>query len=137
MRSRLTKPVFAIAVVMLASTACGGGDSADPERFCAIDAELDELGDPLEFPPEEAQEIVEQGESLIDEFGEVAPDEVKGSAESLAGSFQEIIDVFKAADFDAAQIDQAELDAAFEAAFTEEAEIAVEEVDAWIEANCP
>lgn len=123
-------------VVGLLAGACSDDDAADPERFCAIQVEFDQLGDPFELPPDEARELVREAEILIDESVEVAPDEIRASAEIVADSFTRIVDVLEAADFDAPQIDQADLDAAFEAAFSGEAGVASDAVDEWVDANC-
>ena len=122
---------------MLAA-ACGDddGSGANPERYCEIDAEFDQLGDPFEVPPDEAREMIREGRDLWDELVKVAPDEIRLSVETWVHSFTPIFDLFEAADFDAAQVDQAELDAAFEESFSGESGDAYEVTEEWVTANC-
>ena len=124
-----------MAVVLLLAAACGDddGSGANPERFCEIDAEIEQLENPLGLPPDEAREAVREGRRLLDELVKVAPDEIRLSAESFADSFTPVIDLFVATGFDVTQVDEAELDAAFEAAFSGESADAVGE---WTDSNC-
>jgi hypothetical protein len=51
-------------------------------------------------------------------------------------TFQPFLDFFEARDFDLADVDQAEVDALFEAAFSEEDDDAGVAMDEWIASNC-
>lgn len=139
--SRCTNRIVAMAVVALlvaAATACGDddGSSANPERFCEINAELEQQGDPFELPPDEAREAAREFQDLIDEAVTVAPDEIRSSVEVVADSFTPVLDLLEAADFDVAQVDEAELEALFDAAFSDEGDDAGAAMDEWIAASC-
>ena len=112
---------------MLVAAACGDddGSGANPERFCEIDAELEQRDD-----------LDREFQNLIDEAVRVAPDEIRSSVEAVADSFTPVFDLLEAADFDVAQVDQAELDALFDAAESDEVEDAGAAMDEWIAANC-
>ncbi len=118
------------------TAACGDDAGADPERFCEIDAEMDQLGDPFELPPDEARDMVQTGRDLLDESIKVAPDEIRSSVEIEVESFDPFFDLFEAADFDVTQIDEAEIEAMFETVFSGENEAAFDVVEAWVDANC-
>ena len=47
-----------------------------------------------------------------------------------------ILDAFEDVDFDHEQLDESEIEALFEAAFTDETEAASDTLDAWVDANC-
>ena len=127
----------AIGAVVLLVAACGdNGSGANAERYCEIETEFEQLDDPFELPPNEARETVLEGRDLLDESVRVAPDEIRSSVKTSVDSFMPIIDLFEAADFDATQIDQAEIDALFKTAFSGENEQASEAVEAWVTANC-
>ncbi len=136
-----TSRVVAMAVVLLlAAAACGDddGSGANPERFCEINAELDQEQDPdpFELPPDEAREALREFQNLIDEAVSVAPDEIRSSVEAVADSFTPVLDFFEAANFDIANVDEAELDALFDAAFSDETDDEGAAMDEWIAANC-
>ncbi len=133
--SRAMRVVVMGVVVLLAVAACGD-DAADPERFCEINAELDQIDDPFELPPDEAREIVRRGRDLLDELVEVAPAEIRPSVEIQVDSFAPFFDLFEAADFDAAQMDEAEIEAVFETAFSGESGAAFDAIEEWVDANC-
>ena len=137
--SRRTYRVVAMAVVLsLAAAACGDddGSSANPERFCEINAEIEQQGDPFDLPPDEASAALREFQSLIDEAVSVAPDEIRSSVEAVADSFQPFVDFFEARDFDVVDVDQSEVDALFDAAFSEEDDDPGAAMDEWIAANC-
>ena len=137
--SRRTYRVVAMAVVLsLAAAACGDddGSSANPERFCEINAEIEQQGDPFDLPPDEASAALREFQSLIDEAVSVAPDEIRSSVEAVADSFQPFVDFFEARDFDVVDVDQSEVDALFDAAFSEEDDDPGAAMDEWIATNC-
>ena len=123
-------------VLLLAVAACGNDDAADPERFCEIDAEFDQMGDPFELSPDEAREFLRRGRDLLDESVRVVPDEIRLSVEIQVDSFAPFFDLFEAADFDTAQMDEAEVEAVFETAFSGESEAAFDAIEEWVDANC-
>ena len=127
---------FALAIVMLLVVAACGDDAADAERFCELNAEIEQAGDFFELPPDEARVAVGETRDTIEEMLKVAPEEVSPSIELLAAYFIPILDLFEAADFDSTQLDDGEIDAAFDAAFTDETDAIVDALDAWIETNC-
>lgn len=131
-----TKRSVVLGVVLLLTVAACGDDAADPERFCEIDTEFDQLDDPFELPPDEARELLRRGRGLLDESVKVAPDEIRSSVEIQVDSFAPFFDLFDVADFDAAQMDEAEVEAFFEAAFSGESEAAFDAVEEWVDANC-
>ena len=135
-RSRCTNRIVAMTVVVLSVTAaCGDDDdsAADPERFCELNAELEQQRDPLKLPPDEAREAAREFQNRIDESVRVAPDEIHSSVEEFFAAVTAVQDLLAAADFDAAQIDPAELDALFQV-FGEEG--LQDEMDEWTAANC-
>ena len=69
----------AIFVGMFVFVACGG-DSEGSEAFCDATREVINLGEVEEVPPEV--------QTMVDE----APDEIKGSAETVADAFNEAFD---------------------------------------------
>ena len=87
--------------------------------------------------PDEASEIVRETRDLVAEAVQVAPDEIRASVETVADSFTPVLDYFEAAGFDMANVDEAELDALFDASLSDEgAGDAGEPMDVWIAANC-
>ena len=135
-----TSRVVAIAVVLLlAAAACGDddGSGANPERFCEINAELEQQDDdPFELPPDEARDALREFRNLVDEAVKVAPDEIRSSVEAVADSFTPVFDFYEATDFDISNIDEAEVDALFAAAFSDETVDEGAAMDEWIAANC-
>ena len=124
---------------MLAAAACGDddGSGANPERFCEINAELEQQDDdPFELPPDEARDALREFRNLVDEAVKVAPDEIRSSVEAVADSFTPLFDFYEAADFDISNIDEAEVDALFDAAFSDETDDEGAAMDEWIAANC-
>ena len=80
--------------------------------------------------------MVQRAEVLLDEWIKVAPDEIRASAEIQVESFEPFFELFEAADFDPAQIDEAEVEAIFETAFSGESDTAFTIVEDWVAANC-
>jgi hypothetical protein len=116
-----TRRVATAVVLLLAAAACGDDDSAaNPERFCEIiNTELEQLGDPFELAPDEAREVV------------------RSSVEAVADSFTPYFDLMEAADFDVAQVDEAELDALFnDEVFADQGDDGLAAVDEWMATNC-
>ncbi len=134
--TRSTKRTVALGMVLLVFVAACGDDAADPERFCEIDAEIDQLDDPFELPPDEAREFLRLARGLFDESVEVAPDEIRSSVEIQVDSFAPFFELFEAVDFDAAQIAEAEVEAIFETVFSGDNEAAFDAVEEWVDANC-
>lgn len=127
--------VLGVVMMLLTLAACGG-DTADSERFCEIDAEFDELGDIFELPPDHARAAIGDGRALFAEMVKVAPEEIRRSAEVYTDSILLVVDVFEAVDYDMSQLTEAEIEAAFEAAFSGDRGVAFEAIDEWIDANC-
>jgi hypothetical protein len=124
-----------VVVLLLVTAACGADpDSvADPERFCEINSQLEQQRDPLKLPPDEAREAAREFQNLIDESVRVAPDEIRPSVEEFVSAVTAVQDLLEAADFDAAQIDPAELDVLFKRFGEERLQVPVDE---WVVANC-
>jgi hypothetical protein len=124
--------------VVLLAAACGDdGSAANPERFCEIAAELEEPGDdPFELPPDEARENLLEFQNLIEEAVSVAPDEIRSGVEEIAELNALVREFFEAADFDIADVDEAELGALFAEveALSDGAEGTG--LGEWIAANC-
>ena len=133
---RSTRRNFALGVVLLLVVAACGDDAADADRFCELNAEIEQADDFFELPPDEARVAVGEARDAIEEMVKVAPEEVGPSIELLATSFVPILDLFEAADFDSTRLDDGEIDAAFDAALTDETDAASDALDAWIETNC-
>ena len=124
------------ALLLLTLGACGGGgDAVDLERFCEIDAELDLL-DPFELPPDQARAAAATFKDLMDEGLKVAPDEIRAAVELRVDSANQILDLFEAADFDQTQIDDAEAEAVFEVALSDEVIASEADMDQFVTANC-
>ncbi len=131
-RSHPARRMVGFGVALLLVVAACGDDAADPERFCEINDELEQLGDPFEVDPDEARDVVRQGRLLLDEAVKVAPDELRDSVEVAADSFGVFLDLAESANFDASQLE----DADFEAAFSDEAIAAAQALEEWLDANC-
>lgn len=131
-----TKRTVVLGMVLLLLAAACGDDAADAERFCEIDAEFDQLDDPFELSPDEAREFLPRARGLLDESVKVAPDEIRSSVEIQVDSFAPFFALFEAADFDAAQMDEAEVEAVFETIFSGESDAAFDAVEEWVDANC-
>lgn len=131
---RRTELLAVVLLVVLVAAACS--TTADPERFCEVRAEIDQLGDFWEMSPDDARQAVGEVRNLIDEAVRVAPDEIRASVDIGADSITQFLDLFEAADFDSAQLDTEGLEAAFERAFSEEGVRAEDALDEWTDANC-
>jgi hypothetical protein len=122
-------------VLLLVVAACGD-DAADAERFCELNVEIEQVGDFFELPPDEARAALGKARDIIDEMVKVVPEEIAPSIDLMAAYFVPILDLFEAADFDTTSVSEAEIDAAFEAAFTDETDAASDALDAWVDTNC-
>jgi hypothetical protein len=129
-----------VAALFVAAAACGGDDvddvAADPERFCEIETELDEL-DPLNpnLTPDEIRLVIPDARTLVDEERDVAPNEIRSSVKTLVDVAVVVFDAIEAADFDRSEVGPDE----FPADFFDEAgafATASETVEVWIEGNC-
>jgi len=124
-----SRRVVALGVVLLLGVAaCGGNDAADPERFCEINAELDQLGDSLG----EDREVVAETRNLLDEALRVAPEEIRPSLEIVVDSLTVFYDALEAADFDQEQMELP--DEFFDP--SSEVPAASDAMGEWIDANC-
>lgn len=132
--STLRRLIFAVVVVAIVGAACGDSAAgADPERFCALDVELDQYFGAFETSPSDARAAARQVRDLLDESVEVAPDDIRPSVESARVSYFRFLDVLELVDFDVAQADQVELGAIFE---DETWQAAGHTIEAWLMANC-
>lgn len=131
-RSHPARRMVGFGVALLLVVAACGDDAADPERFCEINDELEQLDDPFEVDPDEARDVVRQGRLLLNEAVKVAPDELRDSVEVAADSFGVFLDLAESADFDASQLDEAD----FEVAFSAEVIAAAQALEEWLDANC-
>ena len=123
-------------VFLLAVAACGDDAAADPGRFCETDTRFDQLGDFLDLPSDEAREAVAEVRNVLNDGLEAAPDEIRPSYELLVDAFVPILDVFEAADFGDAPVNQAALDAAFATFGSDAVSSASDAVEDWVDANC-
>ena len=132
---RIWRVVVLGMVLLLAVAACGGDDVADPERFCEINAQLDERVDPMNLPPDEAREAMPETRNLLAEAQKVAPDEIRPSVVIVVDSLTVIYDALEAADFDFEQIAPGAIPDEF---FEETSEIpaASDTLEQWTDANC-
>jgi len=136
MKRSTKRNVVLLTVLLVMAAACGDDAGADPERLCEVSVEIEEQDDFFELPPDEARAAVAEARDLIDEMVKVAPDDVRPSVEVLADSYTPILDAFEDVDFDHEQLDESEIEALFEAAFTDETEAASDTWDEWVDANC-
>ncbi len=121
---------------LLVVAACGDDAAADPERFCEISDEVEQIGSVFGLRGDEAREVVGEVRNLIGEGVRVAPDEIRASVDTSADSLTLLLDLFEGADFNFPQVGQADFEAAQEVVLSDEVEAADDAVDAWIEANC-
>jgi len=126
----------ALGMVLLLVVAACGDDAAGAERFCELNAEIEQVGDFFELPPDEARVAAGEARDIIEEMVKVAPEEISPSIDLMAAYFVPILDLFEAADFDNTRVNEAEIDAAFDAAFTDETDAASDALDAWVDTNC-
>ena len=122
--------ILAVISLTLAATACGDDDAASPERFCEINTN-DQGPDAFSLAPTEARDALREQGKLLDEAAEVAPEEIRSAAQGLADNFDSILAVWEAAEFDAAQLDDPALDAAFQPQFRD-----FDAVENWVGTNC-
>lgn len=123
--------VVAVPLALLA--ACGTEASADAERFCEVDRELEQLADFTTVAPDDARALVTQTRDLLDEAEDVAPDEISSAVAAVADSFRVILDFYDDADYD---VDEAEFSNAIDSG-----ELPVDPPEAadlgdWVAANC-
>ena len=73
--------------------------AADPERFCEIDTELDEL-DPLNpnLAPDEIRLVILDSRTLLDDLRDVAPDEIRSSVNLAVDAAALMFDALEAAE---------------------------------------
>jgi len=122
-----SRRVVALGVVLLLGVAaCGGNDAADPERFCEINTELEQLGN------SEDREVVAESRDLLDEALRVAPEEIRPSVEIVVDSLTVLYDALEAADFDQEQMELP--DEFFDP--SSEVPAASDAMGEWIDANC-
>ena len=122
-----SRRVVALGVVLLLGVAaCGGNDAADPERFCEINTELEQLGN------SEDREVVAETRDLLDEALRVAPEEIRPSVEIVVDSLTVLYDALEAADFDQEQMELP--DEFFDP--SSEVPAASDAMGEWIDANC-
>ena len=129
-------PALAAALLLLVLTACGG-DSADPEAFCESNARLEELGDFLAAPPDEAEPLVAEVREIFSEGEATAPDEISAQYAVIVDAFTALLDVFEESGFGADEVDPVALEAALEGLNSAETLAANDEVQEWLEINCP
>lgn len=121
-----------LLAVGLLVAACGDGEDAESRPFCDVQADIGQLILFSGAPPGEARETVSEARGLLDELVSAAPDEVRSAVEDSAAASTALLDLFAAAGFDEAAVDQAEVSAAFE-----DARVASETMLGWVEINCP
>ena len=137
---QLEKEAMRYYVLILALTlgvaACG--DSAagpDADRFCEILDELD-AQNTEGLPPEEALPIIVEGRDKFEEGKEVAPEEIKADAETVANGAIQITDLLIAAGGDETKVDEAALTTVLGEVFTPEYEAATQSVNTWRQTAC-
>ena len=126
--------LLALALVVAACGDSAGG--ADPDRFCALAAELD-AQDTTGLPPGEALPLIKEGRAKFVEISKVAPAEIKDDVETVVAVSLRLTDVLIDAGGDGSKVDQGVIEEIFSESFTEEFNTAGEAVDDWTTANCP
>jgi len=132
------RTVWAVALGMvLLLTACGD-DAADSERICEISDEFAAMSTDIrrvfDLAPDNARDVVREARLLLDEAVNVAPDEIRDSAEIIADALTLLFDILDEADFDVALVDPAEMDAVLDV--VDSGHDLVDALYEWIEANC-
>jgi hypothetical protein len=125
-----------LAVVMVVG-ACGDDASGDVTAFCDNRDRFETLGDFLVAPPEQAEGLVATAREIFADGIDVAPDDIRGSYETLVDGFLPLLDVFEASGFGVATPDADDLTAALEGLGAPEVEAANEAVESWYADNCP
>ena len=136
-----------VLVISLVAASCGGDDAAAAEeRFCELDAQfagLEYFGKELERNPSQtvgAPEDLGDGaaaaRTVLAEWEASAPDEIGPSIEIWANAYVGLVDVWEAGDFVRAELDVAELDAAYGRFVGGETDAASDVVTGWVDANC-
>ena len=135
--SRLSRvAALSVAVVMVVA-ACGDDVSGDTTAFCDNRDRFEALGDFLVAPPAEAEGLVATARELFAEGIDAAPNDVRGSYETLVDGFLPLLDVFESTGFGVTTPDADDLAAALEGLGTPEVEAANEAVESWYGDNCP
>ena len=134
-RSPTTRRIVAIGVVLSLAVAACGGDGADPERFCEVNAELEDANDPVNLPPDEARAAMPAHRDLLEEAKSTAPDELRPSVVILVDALTLIYDALEEADFDGEQMNE---DAIPDEFFDESSDFgtAADTLQTWLDANC-
>lgn len=124
-------------VIALVAAACGdSAGGADPDRFCALVAELEDAPNPADMTPAQALEVIKETQRDLDELVRVAPSDIKGDVDTLAEVSRSINELLIDAGGDDSQVDEDAMELIFTSAFTEEFGGASGRVDDWTEANC-
>lgn len=123
--------------IVLVAAACGdSAGGADPDRFCALVAQLEDAPNPADMAPAQALEVIEETQRDLDELVRVAPTDIKEDVDTVAEISRRINELLIDAGGDDSQVDQDAMELIFNEAFTEEFGGAGERVDDWTEANC-
>jgi hypothetical protein len=112
-----------IAVALLLVSCGDDAIAVDPERLCEILTEVGQL----------SGQSLDEVRSILDESVAVAPLDIRPAVEIAADAQKRYLDIFQAAGFVEARIDQAEV----EALFGEEAVVSANNtIDEWATTNC-
>ena len=101
------------------------------DPFCFLDGQMAQSPAPSELG-DQASEV----RALIAEWRDTAPDEIRPSAEIHAAALIGLIDVWESGNFDQAQVDSNELQAAFDRFFGSANDEATTIVETWVNTNC-
>ena len=127
--------VLVTVAIALSLASCGDDDgaTADPARFCEVNAELEQLDDFTTASAADARELVGRTRDLLAEAEQTSPEEIQSAVTTTAAAFGEILDFYANADFD---VDPAEFEAAIESGDLGTDPPEAETVFAWIDENC-
>ncbi len=137
--TQMARLLTAVVVLSLMAAACGSDDVAgDPDRFCEISEELEDMGDFFSLPPNEAQPVAERFFELITEAHDIAPVEIRRQVGAIAVGFADLFPDYEAAGFDATRLNDSEIDELFrdDKDIRQAIDAGEVPIEHWVEANC-
>lgn len=125
-----------VPVLLVAMTACGGGDEgASTEAWCDLaqdfENDLDGLDSMDVTDPDSVRAAFEEAQAAIDDAADAAPDEIKDAVETTQDGFAELAGALEDVDYNFLDLDMSvieDLDAEMEAAS--------DEIDTFNEEEC-
>lgn len=124
-----------LTLVLLASC---GGNTSNPDRFCEISDELEQVGDFFSLPPQQAEPLARRFLDLITEAHEMAPPEIRRQVGLIADGYADLFPEYEAAGFDATRLDDDSIAALFrdDEDVREAIEAGETPIEEWVSANC-